>query len=118
MPVKILVSDGRWPDGLALLGKSGEVVSNPKITPAELLAALPEYDALVVRSRTKVTAPVLDCGQRLKVVGRAGVGVDNIDVAAAVARGGGGVNRPLAAPGSVAGAHPGLKPAPARRTPP
>ena len=42
---------------------------------AELLAALPEYDALVVRSRTKVTAQVLDCGQHLKVVGRAGVGV-------------------------------------------
>ncbi len=100
--VKILVSDGLSPDGLALLGKSGEVVSNPKITPAELLAALPEYDALVVRSRTKVTAPVLEAGSRLKVIGRAGVGVDNIDVAAAVARGVVVVNSPMAASVSVA----------------
>jgi D-3-phosphoglycerate dehydrogenase len=99
---KILVSDGLSPDGLALLGKSGEVVSNPKITPAELLAQLPEYDALVVRSRTKVTAPVLAAGSRLKVVGRAGVGVDNIDVAAAVARGVVVVNSPMAASVSVA----------------
>jgi len=102
MPVKILVSDGLSADGLALLGQSGEVVSNPKITPAELLAALPEYDALVVRSRTKVTAAVLDAGTRLKVVGRAGVGVDNIDVAAAVARGVVVVNSPMAASVSVA----------------
>jgi len=102
MHVKILVSDGLSADGLALLGQSGEVVSNPKITPAELLAALPEYDALVVRSRTKVTAAVLDAGTRLKVVGRAGVGVDNIDVAAAVARGVVVVNSPMAASVSVA----------------
>src|SRR5258708_34311096 len=102
MPLMILVSDGLSPDGLALLGKSGEVVSNPKITPAELLAQLPEYDALVVRSRTKVTALVLEAGSRLKVVGRAGGGVDNIDVAAAGARGVGVVNSPLAASASVA----------------
>ena len=102
MSVKILVSDGLSPDGLALLAKSGEVVSNSKITPAELLAALPEFDALVVRSRTKVTAPVLAAGTRLKVVGRAGVGVDNIDVAAAVARGIVVVNSPMAASVSVA----------------
>ncbi len=99
---KILVSDGLSPDGLALLAKSGEVVSNSKITPAELLAALPEFDALVVRSRTKVTAAVLAAGTRLKVVGRAGVGVDNIDVAAAVARGIVVVNSPMAASVSVA----------------
>src|SRR5260370_34317254 len=101
MPVKILVSDGLSPDGLALLGKSGEVVSNPKITPAELLAARPEYDALVVRSRTKVTAPVLGAGLRLRVVGRAGVRGDNIDVAAAVVRGAVVVTSPIAAWASV-----------------
>src|SRR5258706_1930381 len=99
---KILVSDGLSADGLALLGQSGEVVSNSKITPAELLAALPEFDALVVRSRTKVTAAVLAAGTRLKVVGRAGVGVDNIDVAAAVALGVVVVNSPMAASVSVA----------------
>jgi D-3-phosphoglycerate dehydrogenase len=100
--VKILVADGLSPDGLALLGKAGEVVSNPKITPAELMAALPEYEALVVRSRTKVTAQVLEAGTALKVVGRAGVGVDNIDVAAAVARHIVVVNSPMAASVSVA----------------
>ena len=77
-------------------------LSNSKITPAELLAALPEFDALVVRSRTKVTAAVLAAGTRLKVVGRAGVGVDNIDVAAAVAAGIVIVNSPMAASVSVA----------------
>ena len=102
MTYKILVSDGLSPDGLALLGQTGEVTANPKLTPAELMAALPEFDALVVRSRTKVTAQVLECGQRLKVVGRAGVGVDNIDVAAAVARGITVVNSPMAASVSVA----------------
>ncbi len=102
MPNKILVADGLSPAGLELLGQAGEVVANPKITAAELMAALPEYDALVVRSRTRVTAQLLDCGQRLKVVGRAGVGVDNIDVAAAVARGVVVVNSPMAASVSVA----------------
>ncbi len=102
MPNRILVADGLSPDGLELLGQAGEVVSNPKITTAELLAALQEYDALVVRSRTRVTAEVLEAGPRLKVVGRAGVGVDNIDVAAAVARGIVVVNSPMAASVSVA----------------
>lgn len=98
----ILVSDGLSEDGLALLRTGGEVTVNPKITAEELLAALPEVHALVVRSRTKVTAKVIEAGKSLKVVGRAGVGVDNIDVAAAVARGVVVVNSPLAASVSVA----------------
>lgn len=104
MPYKILVSDGLSEDGLALLRTGGEVTVNPKITPEELLAVLPEYDALVVRSRTKVTARVIEAGTagRLKVIGRAGVGVDNIDVAAALAKGVIVVNSPLAASVSVA----------------
>ncbi len=99
---KILVSDGLSPDGLALLSAVGEVTSNNKITADELLAALPDYHALVVRSRTKVTAKVIDAGTNLKVIGRAGVGVDNIDVAAAVKCGITVVNSPLAASVSVA----------------
>jgi D-3-phosphoglycerate dehydrogenase len=99
---KILVSDGLSEDGLALLRTGGEVTVNPKITAEELLAALPEYHALVVRSRTKVNAKVIEAGKNLKVVGRAGVGVDNIDVAAAVAKGVVVVNSPLAASVSVA----------------
>ncbi|MBI4771934.1 MAG: hydroxyacid dehydrogenase [Chloroflexi bacterium] len=102
MTHRILVSDGLAEDGLALLRTAGEVTANPKITPEELLAVLPEYHALVVRSRTRVTAKVLEAGTSLKVVGRAGVGVDNIDVAAAVARGVIVVNSPLAASISVA----------------
>jgi D-3-phosphoglycerate dehydrogenase / 2-oxoglutarate reductase len=102
MPEKILVSDGLSEAGLELLRTAGEVIANPKITAAELMAALPEYTALVVRSRTKVTADVIKAGASLKVIGRAGVGVDNIDVAAAVARGITVVNSPLAASVSVA----------------
>ena len=102
MAFKILVSDGLSDAGLRLLATAGEVTANPKITPEELLAALPEYDALVVRSRTKVTAKVIAAGTKLKVIGRAGVGVDNIDVPAAVAKGITVVNSPLAASVAVA----------------
>ncbi len=102
MTFKILVSDGLSEAGLKLLGTAGEVTANPKITADELIAALPEYDALVVRSRTKVNAKVIAAGAKLKVIGRAGVGVDNIDVAAAVAKGITVVNSPLAASVAVA----------------
>lgn len=102
MAYKILVSDGLSEAGVNLLKTVGEVTVNPKITADELTAVLPEYHALVVRSRTKVTAGVIAAGSRLKVIGRAGVGVDNIDVAAAIARGITVVNSPLAASVSVA----------------
>jgi D-3-phosphoglycerate dehydrogenase / 2-oxoglutarate reductase len=99
---RILIADGLAPDGIALLEQIGQVTTNPKITTDELLAALPDFQALVVRSRTRVTAQILEAGSQLKVVGRAGVGVDNIDVAAAVARGVVVVNSPMAASISVA----------------
>src|SRR3990172_8434363 len=94
---KILISDGLFEGGINLLRWKGEITLNPKIAADELLAALPDYHALVVRSRTKVTARVTEAGKSLKVIGRAGVGVDNIDVAAAAARGITVVNSPLAA---------------------
>src|SRR3990172_2430389 len=102
MTHKILVSDSLSEDGIAVLRTAGEVTVNPKITADELLTALPAYHALVVRSRTKVAAQVVQAGTNLKVIGRAGVGGDNIDVAAAVARGITVVNSPLAASVSVA----------------
>jgi len=102
MTYKILISDGLSEAGINLLRTVGEVTVNAKITAEELLAALPEFDALVVRSRTKVTAKVIEAGTKLKVIGRAGVGVDNIDVAAAVAKNITVVNSPLAATISVA----------------
>ena len=81
---RILISDPLNAAGLEILRESGAKVEllsaqdKPKLT--ELL---PDFDALVVRSGTTVTADVLRAGKRLKVVGRAGVGVDNVDVAAA-----------------------------------
>jgi len=102
MTYKILISDGLSEAGVNLLKTAGEVVVNPKITAEELIAALPGYHALVVRSRTRVNAKVIAAGANLKVIGRAGVGVDNIDVAAAMAQGILVVNSPLAASISVA----------------
>jgi D-3-phosphoglycerate dehydrogenase / 2-oxoglutarate reductase len=99
---KIFVSDGLSEDGLALLRSAGSVTADPKITPEDLARVLPEYDALIVRSRTKVKQTLIDAGTRLKVIGRAGVGVDNIDVAKAVAKGITVVNSPLAASIAVA----------------
>jgi D-3-phosphoglycerate dehydrogenase len=80
---KILLTDGLEENGKAILRQSAEVVENPTITADELLKVVNEYDALIVRGRTKVTAAVLAAGTKLKVVGRAGVGVDNIDLTAA-----------------------------------
>jgi D-3-phosphoglycerate dehydrogenase len=80
---KILLTDGLEENGKEILRKSAEVVENPTITADELLNVVSEYDALIVRGRTKVTAAVLAAGTKLKVVGRAGVGVDNIDLNAA-----------------------------------
>lgn len=85
-----------------LLAGGAAVDDRGGIAAAELLSALPEYDALIVRSRTRVTAEILAAGSRLKVVGRAGVGVDNIDVAAAAERGVVVVNTPTATSVAVA----------------
>jgi D-3-phosphoglycerate dehydrogenase len=86
---KVLVVDGVAPEGLSVLQKAADIVLDirPKLSPEELLAIIPEYDALIVRSATKVSATVLARAEKLKIIGRAGVGVDNIDVRAATARG-------------------------------
>ena len=86
-PVRILVADPIADDGIARLRAAGEVDLAIRLTPAELILRVGDYDALVVRSETKVTAQVIEAGSRLRVIGRAGVGVDNIDVAAASQRG-------------------------------
>ena len=84
---RILISDKLGKAGLDLLGQMTDVSYEMKLnmSKAELLAAIPDYDALIVRSETQVDAELLAAGTRLKVVGRAGMGVDNIDVAAAEA---------------------------------
>jgi D-3-phosphoglycerate dehydrogenase len=117
MPFKILISDGLSQAGIDLLKTVGDVIVDARITPDALLAALPEYDALVVRSRTKVTTQVIAAGRNLKVIGRAGVGVDNIDVAAALTAGITVVNSPLAATVAVAELTVGMMLDLARRVP-
>ncbi len=84
---KILVSDPVAQAGVDILANGFPVDNRQKLTPEELIAIIPEYDALVVRSETKVTKEVIAAAKNLKVIGRAGVGVDNIDVEAATQRG-------------------------------
>ena len=99
---RVLVTDPLDPTAVQALRKAGHEVEERKLTPEELLKAIPAYDALLVRSETKVTKAVLGVADKLKVVGRAGVGVDNIDVTAAKERGVAVVNAPLAATNAVA----------------
>ncbi len=84
---RILVTEPIDEAGLAILEEDHEVVRQTGCTPEDLLRLIPEFDALIVRSATEVTAEVLRAGRRLAVVGRAGVGVNNIDVDAATAQG-------------------------------
>lgn len=85
--VKVLVSDPLAAAGVAILREGAEVDVRIGLSPDELVGVLPDYDALIVRSETKVTATVLAAGSKLRVVTRAGVGTDNIDVPAATERG-------------------------------
>jgi len=80
--MKILITDGLEAEAIATLRKTHSV-DTIEADPTKLLEIIPNYEAIIVRSRTKVTADVLAKGTRLKVVGRAGIGVDNIDVKAA-----------------------------------
>ncbi|MFY7952781.1 MAG: hydroxyacid dehydrogenase, partial [Armatimonadaceae bacterium] len=85
---KVLVSDPVAAEGVGVLQRGGlEVDVRTGLSEADLIAIIPEYDALAVRSETKVTKDVLDAAKRLRIIGRAGVGVDNIDVAHATERG-------------------------------
>ncbi|SHI48580.1 phosphoglycerate dehydrogenase [Propionispora hippei] len=85
--MKILVSDPVSVQGIEILQKEFQVDVKTKLSPEELIAIIPEYDALVVRSETKVTKAVIEAAVKLKAIGRAGVGVDNIDVEAATKKG-------------------------------
>jgi D-3-phosphoglycerate dehydrogenase len=86
---KVLVSDTLAQQGLDILeaAKGIEVDYKPGIAPGDLIAAIGDADALVIRSGTKVTADVIEAGTKLRAIGRAGIGVDNVDVPAATARG-------------------------------
>ncbi len=81
MPVRILVCDPMEAEGIQRLRSAGfEVDEKPTISSEELLKVVGGYDALLIRSRTRVTQDVIQAGRRLKAIVRAGVGLDNVDV--------------------------------------
>ena len=88
MTVRVLISDKMDPKAAAILRERGiDVDEKPGLAPDELKAIIGDYDGLAIRSATKVTKTLLESADRLKVVGRAGIGVDNVDIPAATARG-------------------------------
>ncbi len=88
MTSKILVSDPLSEEGLEILRQSGFPVDvKPGLSEDELCAIIGDYDCLIIRSGTKVTPKVIDAGKNLRVIGRAGVGVDNVDVPYATDKG-------------------------------
>jgi len=113
----ILISDGLDEKGKEILKKSARVIDSPAITPEELLKTCGEYDAIIVRSRTKITPAVFDEAKKLKVVGRAGVGVDNINLESAKAHQVAVVNAPESTSVAVAELAFGLMLAMARELP-
>jgi D-3-phosphoglycerate dehydrogenase len=84
---KVLVSDPIDQAGIDILSQVAQVDVKTKLPLEELIKIIPEYDALMVRSGTKATQEVIEAGTQLKIIGRAGVGVDNIDIPAATRRG-------------------------------
>ncbi len=85
---KVLISDKLSPAAVEIFRSRGiEVDLKPGLSPADLRAIIGGYDGLAIRSATKVTRELLDAATNLKVVGRAGIGVDNVDIKSATARG-------------------------------
>ncbi len=92
---RALVCDPIDDEGLKMLKNAGiDVDYKPSITAAELKQVIRDYDGVVVRSRTKITREIIESGSRLRAIGRAGVGLDNIDLQAAKERGIKVVNAP------------------------
>src|SRR5262245_26655931 len=90
MTYRVLATDKLAPQGIEIFTAAApeiEVDSKPGMPPAELAAVIGTYDALVIRSGTRVTAEILREPGRLRVIGRAGIGVDNVDVATATKKG-------------------------------
>ena len=101
--MKVIITDPLAREGVEILRAAGlEVTEQPDIAPGELLKVIPEYDAIIIRSATKVTRAVIEAGTRLKAIGRAGVGLDNVDRVAAKEKGVAVLNTPSATSISVA----------------
>ncbi len=113
----ILITDGLGENGQSILRAAATVDDQSGISPADLLKAVGKYDALVIRGRTRVTPEVFNAAGQLKVVGRAGVGVDNVDLAAAKAHNVTVVNAPTSTTTAVAELALGLLLALAREIP-
>lgn len=94
MDWKILITDGLDEHGQAILRAEAQVDDCSGLSAKEMLESVGEYDALIIRGQTKVTPEVFDAAKRLRVIGRAGVGIDNIDLAAAHSHGVTVVNAP------------------------
>ncbi len=101
--MRILVCDPIHEEGIEKLKQAGfEVDVNPTITTEQLAKIISNYDVLIVRSRTKVTKEIIEAGRRLRIIGRAGAGLDNIDIEAAQERGITVLNTPEAPAEAVA----------------
>ena len=99
---KILLTDGLEENGKAILAKEAQVDDKKGISAEELTKIIAEYDAIIVRGRTRVTPEVFNAAKKLKVVGRSGVGVDNIDLKSAKEHSVIVVNAPVATTRAVA----------------
>ncbi|MBR6127583.1 phosphoglycerate dehydrogenase, partial [bacterium] len=85
--MKVLVTDKINESAGKIIEPAAEVDFLPTMSEEELVKIIPNYDALMVRSQTKVTPKIIEAGVNLKIIGRAGVGVDNIDLDAATQKG-------------------------------
>jgi len=94
--MKVLVADPISNEGIDILRSYAQVDIKPGLKPEELISTIGDYEALIVRSQTKVPAKVIEAGKRLQVIARAGVGIDNIDVEEATRYGIMVVNAPTA----------------------
>src|SRR4030042_3119216 len=85
--MKVLVTDPISEEGLQVLRNHAQVDAKIGAKTPEIISIIGDYEALLVRSQTQVTADVIRAGKKLQVIGRAGVGVDNIDLGAATDKG-------------------------------
>lgn len=116
--MKVLVSDPIAKEAIEILRNAGiEIVEKTGLSPDELVKVIPEFDGIIVRSATKVTKDVIEAAKNLKVIGRAGIGLDNVDRETAKAKNIKVVNTPTATSISVAELALGMMFGAARRLP-
>lgn len=102
MHMRILITDGLAKDAVKMLESAGHEVVMDEVSPERLVEVAGDYECIIVRSRSKITRAVIEKGTKLKVLARAGIGVDNIDLKAASEKGIKVVNAPLGSTISVA----------------